>query len=67
MVDAEASQSSDGLSLYQILQTDGALSAVFTEHIRCTHTHKHKATISASSLFFFLSFFKTAVWSIPVI
>lgn len=34
MVDAEASQSSDGLSLYQILQTDGALSAVFTEHIR---------------------------------
>lgn len=34
MVDTEASQSGDGLSLYQILQTDGALSAVFTEHIR---------------------------------
>lgn len=39
MVDAEASQPGDGLSLYQILQTDGALSAVFTEHIRCKHTH----------------------------
>lgn len=34
MVDAEASQSGDGLSLNQILQTDRALSAVFAEHIR---------------------------------
>lgn len=34
MVDAEASQPGNGLSLYQILQTDGTLSAVFTEHIR---------------------------------
>lgn len=34
MVDAEASQPGDGLSLYQVLQTDGALAAVFTEHIR---------------------------------
>lgn len=49
MVDAEASQPGNGLSLYQILQTDGALSAVFTEHIRCEHMHK--ATISVPSLF----------------
>lgn len=34
MVDAEASQPGDGLPLYQILQTDGALSTVFTKHIR---------------------------------
>lgn len=38
MVDTEASQSGDGFSLYQILQTDGTLSTVFTEHVRCTHT-----------------------------
>lgn len=34
MVDTQAGQPGDGLSLYQILQTDGALAAVFTEHIR---------------------------------
>lgn len=49
MVDAEASQPGNGLSLYQILQTDGALSAVFTQHVRCEHMHK--ATISVPSLF----------------
>lgn len=49
MVDAEASQPGNGLSLYQILQTDGALSAVFTEHIRCKR--KHRTTVSFSSLF----------------
>lgn len=35
MVDAEAGQPGDGLPLNQILQTDRALPAVFTEHIRC--------------------------------
>lgn len=44
MVDAEASQSGDGLSLYQILQTDGALSAVFTEHVRWKRTQTHTNT-----------------------
>lgn len=39
VVDAEAGQSGDGLSLYQILQTDGTLSTVFTEHIRCKCTN----------------------------
>lgn len=42
MVDTEASQPGDGLSLYQILQTDGALSTVFTEHIRCKCKSNHK-------------------------
>lgn len=35
MVDTEAGQPGDGLSLHQIFQTDGALAAVFTQHIRC--------------------------------
>lgn len=34
VVHAETSQSCDGLSLYQILQTDWTFPAVFTEHIR---------------------------------
>lgn len=50
MVDAETSQPGDGLSLDQVLQTDGALSAVFTEHVRCTHTHTKRNQQVASSL-----------------
>lgn len=38
MVDTQTCQSSNSLSLYQILQTDGALSTVFTEHVRCKNT-----------------------------
>lgn len=38
MVDTQTRQSSNSLSLYQILQTDGALSTVFTEHVRCKNT-----------------------------
>lgn len=34
VVDAEAGQSGDGLSLHQLLQTNRALAAVFTEHVR---------------------------------
>lgn len=49
MVDAEASQPGDGLSLYQILQTDGALPTIFTEHIRCKHKTQ-KATLIVCSL-----------------
>ena len=41
MVDAKAGQPGYGLALCQLLQTDGALATVFTEHIRCTHTHTH--------------------------
>lgn len=50
MVDTEASQSGDGFSLYQILQTDGTLATILTEHVRYTHTHTHKASISVSRL-----------------
>ncbi len=59
MIDAEASQPGDGLSLHQILQTDGTLSAVFTEHIRCKHTKQP---------WVFSSFFKkeTAIWALSV-
>lgn len=38
MVDTQTRQSSNRLSLHQILQTDGALSTVFTEHVRCKNT-----------------------------
>lgn len=48
MVDTEASQSGDGFSLYQILQTDGTLATILTEHVRYTHTQK--ASISVSRL-----------------
>lgn len=34
MVDTEAGQPGDGLSLDQLLQTDGTLATVFTEHVR---------------------------------
>lgn len=34
VVDAEAGQPCDGLPLKQLLQTDRALAAVFTEHVR---------------------------------
>lgn len=36
MVDTQTRQSSNSFSLDQILQTDGALSTVFAEHVRCT-------------------------------
>lgn len=36
MVDTQTRQSSNSFSLDQILQTDGAFSAVFAEHVRCT-------------------------------
>lgn len=39
MVDTEAGQPGNGLSLHQILQTDGALANIFTEHVRCTYAH----------------------------
>lgn len=37
MVDTETCQSGNSFPLYQILQTDGALSTVFTKHVRCEH------------------------------
>lgn len=35
MVDTETSQSGNGFSLQQILQTDWTLATVFTENISC--------------------------------
>lgn len=36
MVDTQTRQPSNSFSLDQILQTDGAFSTVFAEHVRCT-------------------------------
>lgn len=44
MVDAEAGQASDGVSLYQLLQADRTFSCILSEDVLCktTHTWHHR-------------------------